>query len=412
MNIARSIGIRYIWIDSLCIIQGNSRDWHSEAAKMGDVYRNAAFVIAASGAEDSSQGLFINNRIAEKAFRLPYRINDEVEGTFNMVQSPEESDWHPAHGPLEKRAWALQERYLAQRLITFMPRGITWKCNSISVNEAGESFLDFSRNKSWALLLIKYTRRSLTFPSDRTEAILGVAEEFQRSRTDRYIPDYGVWENQLTNQLLWFKDGPFFDNDRLSHKPSWSWITTGSAKIWPQMVYFVDSDGTTSVMPPSTWTTVGSAKMRPQKVLAFESAFLETISNELIITSGGDLQVLGHLSTVRPAPSYVRDRYTARDLQVSAVQALYDSWSWSEQPASSYILTQNIDDDYDQTNLGMARFDNDAMKSYSHVWFLGKQPINSDYGLASRYYGDQRGSRKPFVKREFIVRVLRSSTTR
>jgi hypothetical protein len=401
VNIAQSIGIKYIWIDSLCIIQGNSRDWHSEAEKMGDVYRNAAFVIAASGAEDSSQGLFMNDRLAEKIFRLPYRTAAEVKGTFNIVQSPNESDWHPAHGPLETRAWALQERYLARRLITFMPGGITWKCNSISVNESGESFLDLRRNKSWTLLLSEYTRRALTFPSDRTEAIRGVAEEFQRSRTDRYILDYGVWEDQLTDQLLWFKDGSFFDNGRLSHKPSWSWITTGGAKIWPQMVYFVNSDGTASFMPPSTWNTVGSAKIRPHKVLAFKPMDLETISNELVITPGGDLQILGHLSTIRLAPSYVRDRYTARDLQVPQVQSLYDSWS--EQPASSYILTQDIDDDYDQTNLGTARFDNDAMKSYSHAWFLGKQSFNSDDSEASQYYGGQGGSRKPFVKREFIV---------
>jgi hypothetical protein len=268
----------------------------------------------------------------------------------------------------------------------------------MSVNEAGESFLDFRRNKSWFLLLSEYTRRALTFPSDRTEAIRGVAEEYQRSQKARYIPDYGVWEDQLTDQLLWFKDGPFFDNGRLSHKPSWSWITTGSAKIWPQEVLFVDSDGTWSVIPPSTWTTAGSAKIWPQKVLAAKPVFLETMSDELAITSEGYLQVLGHLSTARPAPSYVRDRYTARDLQVPEVQSLYDKWS--ERPASSYILTQDIDDDYDQTNLGTARFDNDAMKSYSHAWFLGKQTFKSEPLV-----------RKSFVKRELIVRVLPSSTT-
>lgn len=398
VNIARSIGIKYIWIDSLCIIQGNSRDWHSEAEKMGDVYRNAAFVIAASGAEDSSQGLFINDRLAEKVYRLPYRTAAEVKGTFNIVQSPNESDWHPAHGPLETRAWALQERYLARRLITFMPRGITWRCSSMSVNEAGESFLDFRRNKSWFLLLSEYTRRALTFPSDRTEAIRGVAEEYQGSRKARYIPDNGVWEDQLTDQLLWFKDGPFFDNGRLSHKPSWSWITTGSAKIWPQEVLFVNSDGTWSVIPPLTWTTAGSAKIWPQKVLAAKPVFLETMSNELAIISGGYLQVLGHMSTARPALSYVRDRYTARDLQVPEVQSLYVKWS--EQPASSHILTQDMDEDYDQTNLGSARFDNDEMKSYSHAWFLGKQTFKSEPLV-----------RKPFVKREFIVRVPRSSAT-
>jgi hypothetical protein len=162
------------------------------------------------------------------------------------------------------------------------------------------------------------------------------------------------------------------------------------------MVYFVNSDGTASFMPPSTWTTVGSSKIWPQKVLASKPVSLETISNELVITSGENLQVLGHLSTARPAPSYVRDKYTARDLQVPEVQSLYDRWS--ERPASSYILTQDIDDDYDQTNLGTARFDNDAMKSYSHAWFLGKQSFNSDDSEARQYYGGQGGSRKPFVK--------------
>ena len=38
IKFAQGMGIRYVWIDSLCIIQGDSRDWHSEAAKMGEVY--------------------------------------------------------------------------------------------------------------------------------------------------------------------------------------------------------------------------------------------------------------------------------------------------------------------------------------------------------------------------------------
>jgi len=71
MEFAQGVGIKYVWIDSLCIIQGNGQDWHSEAAKMGEVYRNAAFVVAASGAKDSSEGLFISERPFSPVLRLP-----------------------------------------------------------------------------------------------------------------------------------------------------------------------------------------------------------------------------------------------------------------------------------------------------------------------------------------------------
>jgi hypothetical protein len=62
VEFAQGIGIRYFWIDSFCIIQGDREDWHLEAAKMGDIYRNAALVVAALGAKNAEEGLFITNR--------------------------------------------------------------------------------------------------------------------------------------------------------------------------------------------------------------------------------------------------------------------------------------------------------------------------------------------------------------
>lgn len=199
---------------------------------MGDVYQNAALVIAASGAEDSSRGLFINDRSVRTLFELPYRLDAGVKGTFNMMQSLDESDWHPARGPLETRAWTLQERYLARHLITFMPCGITWSCKAMSVDEVGQSIPDFSRTDNWFRLLVEYTKRSLTFPSDRTEALLGIAGDFvRRSWKDQYIPDYGVWQDRFMEQLLWFQDEPYSDEGQSPNKPSWSWTATGGAKL-------------------------------------------------------------------------------------------------------------------------------------------------------------------------------------
>ena len=105
VELAQVIGIRYVWIDSLCIIQDDPQDWYHEAERMGDVYRNAALVVAASGARDSSEGLFITDRPRAKVFRLPYRKNGEVQGKFNMMKLSTGSD--PRYGPLESRAWTL-----------------------------------------------------------------------------------------------------------------------------------------------------------------------------------------------------------------------------------------------------------------------------------------------------------------
>ncbi|ORY09011.1 heterokaryon incompatibility protein-domain-containing protein, partial [Clohesyomyces aquaticus] len=54
--ITRLLNLRYLWIDSLCIIQDDRNDWSMEAPRMGAFYSGAHLVIAASGARDSTEG--------------------------------------------------------------------------------------------------------------------------------------------------------------------------------------------------------------------------------------------------------------------------------------------------------------------------------------------------------------------
>jgi hypothetical protein len=51
--------VRYLWIDSLCIVQESFDDWSREAAQMGNVYHNAYLTIAAVSACDSGEGCFM-----------------------------------------------------------------------------------------------------------------------------------------------------------------------------------------------------------------------------------------------------------------------------------------------------------------------------------------------------------------
>lgn len=50
VTVTRDLGIRYLWIDALCIIQDDLLDLVSEIDKMTDIYKNATVVIAAEGA--------------------------------------------------------------------------------------------------------------------------------------------------------------------------------------------------------------------------------------------------------------------------------------------------------------------------------------------------------------------------
>ncbi|KAF0320296.1 het domain-containing protein [Colletotrichum asianum] len=54
--VTRNLGVQYLWIDSLCIVQDDTADWQTESSKMAGYYSNAYLVISAAQAEDSTQG--------------------------------------------------------------------------------------------------------------------------------------------------------------------------------------------------------------------------------------------------------------------------------------------------------------------------------------------------------------------
>lgn len=69
----KALGIPYLWIDSLCIVQDSPEDWSEQAPQMAAVYGNAYIVIAADAASDSTQG-FLDppSRRLNRSVRIPY----------------------------------------------------------------------------------------------------------------------------------------------------------------------------------------------------------------------------------------------------------------------------------------------------------------------------------------------------
>jgi hypothetical protein len=56
----RRLGIRYLWIDSLCIVQGDEEDWQIQSAQMASIYKGSTLTIAASSAHDGTEGCFLS----------------------------------------------------------------------------------------------------------------------------------------------------------------------------------------------------------------------------------------------------------------------------------------------------------------------------------------------------------------
>ncbi|KAH8655068.1 heterokaryon incompatibility protein-domain-containing protein [Tricladium varicosporioides] len=269
--ISRELGYDYLWIDSLCIIQGDRDDWVTESSLMGQVYQNCAVMLAASGASDSYGGM-LNLRAEScalpnsKLFLAPKRRPN---------QDLEDSE-------LGSRAWTSQERILAPRIIYYSGEQILWECRSDrraeatirtlfdtyqSYNKRYHDRLDARildqdeeetegedqdkvneivlRPEGWFWAIQGYSRRHLTNPTDKLPALSGLAQNVfhpRRATGGRYLA--GLWSNDILRQLLWengedrvasFCEANYVSASSLRYitklskakayrAPSWSWV--------------------------------------------------------------------------------------------------------------------------------------------------------------------------------------------
>jgi Heterokaryon incompatibility protein (HET) len=134
VTITRRFGIRFLWIDSLCIIQDSTKDWAIESSGMGDIYKNSLCNIAATAAPDGRTGCFLErNPLLARTCRvsiesLPGPVPNS--GLYDLV--PQRFWEHGVTGaPLHQRAWVVQERTLAPRVIHFGKTQLFWECHEL-----------------------------------------------------------------------------------------------------------------------------------------------------------------------------------------------------------------------------------------------------------------------------------------
>lgn len=164
-----SLGIQYIWIDSICIIQEDEEDWQREAGKMYAVYKNSYLTLAALAGHDSTSGLrnmsveqgsvlLAQLRINQTSYPLYMRRNhyldsvagDNIKGSFEDICR---------RYPLLSRAWAYQERTVSPRVIFFTESEMIFQCLSNAECECGAT-QEYCQGKAAQLTKTEISRRT------------------------------------------------------------------------------------------------------------------------------------------------------------------------------------------------------------------------------------------------------------
>ncbi|RKL41456.1 hypothetical protein BFJ72_g5348 [Fusarium proliferatum] len=317
IHICHELGIQYLWIDSLCIIQDDPSDWEVEAERMSEVYANSWLTVAASSSTGSNSGCYTckqppaayisyeSQSTGMNEVRLPtVQLPFPVEGSSkDFVYASKE--WMPpsfqkypslyqigsfgsyidpvGDEPLNQRGWTLQERFLSPRIVHFTSRQVFVQCGRDVLSEDGARFENVMskwavlgrhqsdpavnarfaptanryessrRSGGWDFLVESYSRRQLSFETDKLPAIAGMARWLQQQTGETYLA--GLWKEHICQDLLWRKYPyeemrpvwadrsrryvygpgkplPPFKKPKAYRAPSWSWASLdGSVKF-------------------------------------------------------------------------------------------------------------------------------------------------------------------------------------
>lgn len=288
IEVTRSVGLKYLWIDSLCIRQDSPADWREQSAKMGTIYRNCYFNIAATAASDSGVGLFApqNPLVFLPAYVRANSISMFDEEGIELLEFDRTVDEYNiiAYGKtLHHRAWVFQERLLSPRVVNFGEGGIVWECwekvilehnNLKSIRAAlggwvpqmaefidiksfpkwlealskevtespdSKASLMVQTYNRWHSLVCRYSNTSITKSDDKLVAISGLADLVRRNLQSEYLA--GLWRGNLSHDLLWVVDikipslpNPSTSIGQYITSPKWADIKDPSIE-WADTIY-------------------------------------------------------------------------------------------------------------------------------------------------------------------------------
>ncbi|TLD19535.1 heterokaryon incompatibility protein [Venturia nashicola] len=251
--------IRYIWIDSLCILQGDKHDWDVESARMADVYRNGYLTIAATSSADSTGGCFSTTR-PDLCLSLINDTGEQILVGARMCDTSgllnNETDI-ANRAPLFTRGWVLQEMLISRRVLLCNYGEMAFECLEAKTCECGtRSFAPHGSGSIgltkatteqralmakllhkghdianlWRSMVSDYMNLTLTCPTDILQAVSACAMVTFEVTGDQYLA--GMWRKSLCRELCWTNRSkrrlPRHDEWTA---PTWSWAQYLWAKI-------------------------------------------------------------------------------------------------------------------------------------------------------------------------------------
>ncbi|KAF2822287.1 HET-domain-containing protein [Ophiobolus disseminans] len=272
ITVTVNLGYGFLWVDSVCIIQDNELDRTTEIAKMPEIYSNAVCTIAASSPANCGRG-FLNDHdyYTEHAIRIRLRRSEGL--VSDIVHAYPYDHKNFVVEPLATRAWSLQERLLSTRILEFRRNQVHYLCPSTgqydksrsdgwkqdwlprrqfkplgsSNNHHPETLLGWKIPTTehfrhmWYSLIEMFTKRDLTFPTDRTLAISGIAQRLAAMDESKSCGTYivGHWISSDPHNLMWAREGPneVKDQQQTRRYPTWAWTSVECQVICIYMVY-------------------------------------------------------------------------------------------------------------------------------------------------------------------------------
>jgi hypothetical protein len=276
------LGLRSVWIDSFCIVQGASaeieKDWKLEASRMEEVFSNSYLNIGASHGHDSSEGCFKERKspqessltwrpFGERSVTIALKrghSSDESDLKIGKAKDDEGENYSQMQSEFDShhlftRGWVIQERLLAPRMLHFGKEQLWWQCpKDRLLSESSPCGLCLPQERFgaehlwqpllqpgglqvpqhelhdlWLRILVDYTQCGLTKPEeDKLRAVEGVARRIATLTDDIYY--MGFFMKQLPWALCWELEG---DEGRMASRgrphraPSWSWASMDGGLI-------------------------------------------------------------------------------------------------------------------------------------------------------------------------------------
>ena len=257
IEVCGRLGLEYLWIDSLCIIQsgeGSNRDWLHHLQEMRHIYGNCYVNIGASRAAAAADGLYTQ--------RAPSSIRPIVVQNRSDAGILPPSSYMLVHAgmpkkycrdtPLSRRGWVFQERLLSPRVLYFGKDQVYWECFESRLQcETHPAGLPVTPSKAdipfklsiqsvtraemtdyYHSLVNQYSFCQLTYPdTDKFPAFVGVAEHFASQLEDDYVA--GFYRHQLPECLMWRTKSlvlcPPVESTATYRCPSWTWAKMDTA---------------------------------------------------------------------------------------------------------------------------------------------------------------------------------------